>query len=205
MKLYNGLSPNGVRVGIFLAEKGVDIPLTPIDIPGGEPKRDPFLSLNSLGEVPVLELDDGTVLTESVAICRYIEAHHPEPSLFGEDAKSQALIEMWNRRMELKVFGAIGDFARHEFELFKDRGPQIPAFAEARRKDFRAHLVWLDQELSDQRDFITGERFSVADITGMAMLLLMGFAQYETPEDLPHFARWASSMRDRPSFPKMPG
>lgn len=205
MKLYNGLSPNGVRVTIFLAEKGIDIPLVPVDILGGEPKREPFLSLNSLGEVPVLELDDGTVLTESVAICRYIEALHPEPSLFGEDAKSQAHIEMWSRRMELKVFGAIADFARHEFEMFKDRGPQIPAFAEARREDFRDHLAWLDKEMSDGRAFVAGDRFSVADITGMAVLLLMGFAQYEVPADLPHFARWASSMTDRSSFPKMPG
>lgn len=205
MKLYNGFSPNGVRVTVFLAEKGIEVPIVPIDIPGGEPRREPFLSINPLGEVPVLELDDGTRLTESIAICRYIEAQHPMPSLFGEDPKSQAIIEMWNRRMELKVFGAIADFARHEFELFKDRGPQITAFANARRKDFHDQLIWLDGELSDGRGFITGQRFTVADITGMAILLLMMFARYDIPSNLVNVARWATAMKARPSFPKMPG
>lgn len=205
MKLYNGFSPNGVRVTVFLAEKGIEVPIVPIDIPGGEPRREPFLSINPLGEVPVLELDDGTRLTESIAICRYIEAQHPMPPLFGEDPKSQAIIEMWNRRMELKVFGAIADFTRHEFELFKDRGPQITAFANARRKEFHDQLIWLDGELSDGRGFITGQRFSVADITGMAILLLMMFARYDIPSDLVNVARWATAMKARPSFPKMPG
>lgn len=205
MKLYNGLSPNGVRVTIFLAEKGVEIPLIPIDIPGGEPKRMPFLSVNPLGEVPALKLNDGTMLTESIAICRYVEAHHAEPPLFGSDAKSQAVIEMWNRRLELRVFGAISDFARHEFELFKDRGPQIAEFAKARRSDFHNELVWLDDDLSDGRSFIAGAHFSVADITGMAILLLMGFAQYAIPSELVHLTRWAKAMQDRASFPKMPG
>lgn len=204
MRLHNGLSPNGVRVTIFLAEKEIEIPVIPVDILGGEPRREPFLSLNPLGEVPILELDDGTVLTESVAICRYLEALHPAPRLFGDDAKSQGVIEMWNRRIEMRVYGAIADFTRHEFELFKERGPQIAEFAAARRADFRAQLEWLDGELSRGQAFIAGERFTVADITGMAMLLLMGFAQYDLPSELEHLCRWADLVRSRPSFPPMP-
>ena len=158
MRLYNGLSPNGARVEIFLKEKGIEIPVVAMDVPAGETRERDFLKRNSLGEIPVLELDNGSYLTESVAICRYLEGLHPTPSLFGVDALSQAWIEMWNRRMELKVFNAIADFARHEFEFFKSRG-QVPEFAALRRKDFAGILSWLNLELADERPFIAGDTF----------------------------------------------
>ena len=203
MKLHAGFAPNALRVTIFLGEKGLEIPIAPTHVMDGDTKTDAFLALNPLGEIPVLELDDGTVLTESMAICRYLEALHPKPSLFGEDAKSQAVTEMWNRRMELKVFNAIGDFARHEFPFFADRG-QVPAFTELRRSDFANVLNWLDQELADGRPFIAGDRFSVADITGMAMLVLALFAEYDVEDGHTHLSRWVRSMKARPSFPEMP-
>ena len=203
MRLYNGVSPNGARVEIFMAEKDIVIPVVPINVPAGETRESDFLKRNSLAEIPVLELDDGSHLTESVAICRYLETLHPTPPLFGEDALSQARIEMWNRRMELKVFNAIGDFARHEFEFFKSRG-QVPEFAVFRRREFAEILSWLDRELSDGRPFIAGQAFSIADITGMATLILMKFAEYVVPEKLGFVTAWTERMYSRSSFPKWP-
>ena len=200
MHLHSGKSPNGFRVEIFCSEKGVNIPMTNINVAQREAQTEEFLALNSLGEVPVLVLDDGTVLTESIAICRYIESLHSEPALFGVDPHSQALIEMWNRRMELKLFNAIGDVARHEFKFFSDRG-QIPEFAKMRREDFARNLRWLDNELIDERPFIAGSTFSVADITGMAMLALVGFAEYEIPDDCGYVKEWAGRMMSRDSWP----
>ncbi len=204
MKLYNGMSPNGARVSIFLAEKGIDIPVAPVGVLEGGTQKPEFLKINSLGEVPVLELDNGRHLPESIAICRYIEDLHPQPALFGTTPEEKAFIEMWNRRIELKLFNAIGDAALHELEFFKDRIEQIPAHAQARRRDFTEKLEWLDQELSDRRPFIAGDSFSVADITGMATLMIAGYLKAQLPDGLPHFQRWATAMQARPSFPKPP-
>lgn len=203
VKLYNGFSPNGIRVSAFLAEKGIEIPIQPIDISAGEPREPSFLKLNSLAEVPVLELDDGTVITESMAICRYLEAQQPERPLFGNDPIAQAQIEMWNRRIELRIFNVIGDVGRHEFELFKSRG-QVPEYAQFRRVEFVKKLRWLDSELSDGRPFVAGEQFSVADITGMATLLLITISEFEVPGDCAHVSRWFDTLRSRPSFPSVP-
>ena len=204
MRLHNFPSPNGQRVTIFLAEKGLEIPTATVNLLEGEHLKDGYRALNSLCEVPALELDDGVVITETVAICRYLEQLHPEPPLFGTDALSQAQVEMWNRRMEHRVYGAIADVARHEFEFFAGRG-QSKEYAGLRRADFAKYARWLDQELSDGRPYIVGERFSVADVTGMAMLYLMDLGKYAFPEDCARMARWADSMRARPSFPKKQG
>lgn len=204
MKLHNGMSPNGARVSIFLAEKGIDVPLQPVDIMQGETRAEPFLSINPLGEVPVLELDNGRYLTESIAICRYLEALNPTPALFGATPEEQAFVEMWNRRMELRMFNVLGDVGRHEFEMFKDQIEQVPAFARVQRGQFQDRLKWFDGEMSDGRAYVAGENFSVADITGMAMLLLCGFAQIDIPEELTHARRWAASVMSRASWPMPP-
>ncbi len=204
MKLYSGLSPNGARVSIFMTEKGIDIPVQPVDILGGETRSAEYRRINPLGEVPALELDDGTVLTESVAICRYLETLHPDVPLLGQDALQQARIEMWNRRIELRAFNCIGDVGRHEFELFKPLG-QVPEFAAFRRRQFPDVLTWLDEVLADGRAFIAGEAFSIADITAMAMFMIMQFADFPLPAKLKNVQRWADALRARPSFPAMPG
>ena len=204
MKLYNAASPNGARVAVFLAEKGVEIPTQQINLMAGEAATDEFLKINSLGQVPVLELDDGRHLTESIAICRYLEHLHPDPALFGKTPVDQAFVEMWSRRMELRLFNAVGDIGLHEFEFFKDHVEQNAAYAASRRRDFDQRLRWLDMELSDERPFLAGEAFSVADITGMAMLMITGFAGINVPDELARVKRWEISMRARPSFPKMP-
>ncbi|WP_262694382.1 glutathione S-transferase family protein [Kordiimonas aquimaris] len=205
MKLYNSMSPNGMRVDIFIAEKGIEIETVNVGIMDGETQGEAFRKINSLGEVPVLELADGTIITESIAICRYLEAKHPAPALFGITEKEQALVEMWNRRIELKLFQVIGAIGLHTFELFRERITQVPEYAETQRNLFPERLGWLDKELSDDRAFIAGENFSVADITGMAMLGLCRFVQYEIPEELTRVKRWEAAIKARPSWPQMPG
>ena len=133
MKLYVAPGPNSYRVRIFMAEKDIELPLVELDYAKREHKSPQFLKLNSLGQVPVLELDDGAVITESVAICRYLEALHPTPALFGSDAVSKGKIEMWNRRMEQEVFATIGNVVMHTNEFFKERVTQVKAFAEAQK------------------------------------------------------------------------
>lgn len=205
MKLYNGMSPNGARVAIFKAEKGIDLPTTPIDVLSGEAQSETYLKINPLGEVPALALDDGQIITESIAICRYLDVTNDGPSLFGIGAQGQAVVEMWNRRMELRVFNVIGAVGRHEFPLFKDRYEQMPDYAASQRRLFAKRLEWLDGELADGRTFIAGNKFSVADITGMAVLMICMFSGTDIPADLTHLKKWENTVKSRASWPQMPG
>lgn len=204
MKLYNGLSPNGARVSIFLAEKGLELETQTLEIMRGDTRSPSFLVLNSLGQVPVLQLENGTVISESVAICRYLESKTAAPALFGSDAEAQARIEMWNRRIELNLFNVIGDVGRHELPYFKDFVEQNRDYAASQRRAFTSRLQWLDRELEDGRGFLAGDTFSVADITGMAMMLLCQFTDTQIPADLANLSGWADAMKQRPSFPILP-
>jgi glutathione S-transferase len=201
MKLYdNVFAPNPRRVRIFMAEKDIDVPRVEVNLVKNEGRTSEFLSLNSLGQVPVLVLDDGTVITESIAICRYLEELHPRPALFGSDAVSRAKIEMWNRRVELEISRTLRDIADHSFEFFKDKVVQVPAFADAQRAAAPQKWAWLDRELSDGRPFLAGDAFSVADITGMACLIANDIAGIETPRSLTNVIRWEEHVRSRPSW-----
>jgi glutathione S-transferase len=200
MKLYDAMTPNTLRVQVFLAEKGIDVPREPVDLMAGGGRTPAFLAINPLGEVPVLELDDGTILTESVAICRYLESLHPDPSLFGADRLAQARIEMWNRRMELHFFDAMGGVARHSLPFFADTVDQIPAYAESQLRRFDRVCGWLDEAMADDRPYVAGDAFSVADITGMATLLGMDFCEKRIDPRFARLKRWEAAMRARPSF-----
>lgn len=200
MQFYNAAAPSPRRVRIFLAEKGVELPRVDLDLPGGETYSAAFLQKNSLGQVPVLETDDGSFITESQSICRYIEALHPEPNLFGQDPLERARIDMWDRRMENEIFNALGRIAQHSFAHFKDKLTQVPAFAEAQRADMAGKFAWLDAELSDGRPFIAGERFTVADITGMGAAMIADFLDVAIPETCSHLQRWNEKVRARPSW-----
>ena len=128
MKLYDGgRAPNPRRVRIFLAEKGMSVPVERIDLAALEHKSAEFTALNPLQRVPVLVLDDGTVITESIAICRYFEGLRPEPPLFGRGALEEALVEMWNRRVELNLYQAVSAVFRHLHPSMKDMEAQVPA------------------------------------------------------------------------------
>ena len=200
MQLHCGVGPNSYRVRIFMAEKGIDLPQVEVDLMKGEHKSPEFLKLNSLGQIPVVVLDDGTVITESIAICRYLDALHPEPPLFGATPKERGLVEMWNRRVELQIMGTIGDYTFHTNEFFKDRVPQHPAFGEAQKLNVPRKWEWLDREMADGRPFIAGDEFSVADITAAVAAWLCDVFKIERPASLVNVNRWLERVQSRPSW-----
>lgn len=201
MKLYSHpMAPNAVRTLVFLAEKGIEVPIEPVDLMAAETRSPAFLKKNSLGEIPVLELDDGTLITESVAICRYFEEAHPEPSLMGATPVEAALVEMWSRRMEQQILGPIAQVGLHTHEFFADKVEQLPAYAETQVRLMAKKWAWLDAELSDGRTFVCNDRFCIADITGMAALHICDFFGHPVPGDLPNVKRWETAMRARPSW-----
>ena len=200
MKLYNhDRAPNPRRARIFIAEKGLEIPTEHIEIFAGQNRTPEFLKKNPSGGLPVLELDDGSHLAESVAICRYLEALHPQPNLMGRDGREQAFIEMWNRRMELELFGVVGRFFQQTNPLFKGRFPQFADYGEAQRATAMARTQRLDGELAG-REFIAADRYTIADITalvGMDLFTHLGGQPF--PSGLPNLKRWHDTVSSRPS------
>lgn len=199
MKLYDlkaGLNPRRVR--IFLAEKGVTIPVVQVDMMKGENRTPAFLSLNPLGTMPVLELDDGTILTESMAICRYIEALNPEPNLFGASALEQAQIEMWTRRAEMELMRPLVDQFRHLNPFWKGRIEQLPDYGVMAQGKAREAMAWFDRELA-ARPYVAGARYTVADITAQCALLLGKGTGLPIPDELENLGRWWAQVSARPT------
>ena len=200
MKLYDGgRAPNPRRVRVFLAEKGISVPTEQVDLGTMAHKSAAFTEINPLQRVPALELDDGTILTESIAICRYFELLQPQPPLFGETPKEVATIEMWQRRMELHLLLQVGHVFRNTHPAMKDMElPQVPAWAEANKPRVMEFLGLLDRELKD-RPFVAGDRYSVADITGMIGVDFMKPAKLVVPDTLANVRRWHGEVSARPS------
>jgi glutathione S-transferase len=200
VKLYNhAMAPNPRRVRIFAAEKGIEISLEDIDILAGQSRTPEFLAKNSSGGVPVLELDDGSCLCESVAICRYLEGLHPEPNLFGRDLREQAEIEMWNRRMELELFASIGRTVQNTSQIFHGRFKQFPEYGEAQRAVVQQRLERMDRELNEYQ-FVAGDRFTVADITALVAIDIGGrLAEIKIAPELTNLTRWHQAVSSRPS------
>ena len=199
MKLYDSaMAPNPRRVRIFLAEKGIDVPLEQVDIGKAENRKEPFLAKNPMGTLPVLELDDGTHIAESIAICRYFEALQPDPPLLGVDAKDIAVVEMWNRRMEIEVFNMITGCFRNTHDFFKGRIPQVPEWGEVCRGAAEKRLAWLDEVLAD-REFIAGERLTVADITALCGIDFGRITKIGIQPEQKNLTRWHEAVSSRPS------
>jgi glutathione S-transferase len=200
MKLYDGgRAPNPRRVRIFLAEKGISVPLVPVDMGAMEHRGGEVTSRNPLQRLPVLELDDGTVLTESVAICRYFDELQPEPPLFGRGALGKAQVEMWQRRMEFNLFQPVSHAFRHVHPAMKEwEKPQVPEWGEANKSKALDFLVLLDAELS-LREFAAGDAFSIADITGLVAIDFMKPARISVPPELTNVTRWHRALAARPS------
>lgn len=200
MQLYDGgRAPNPRRVRVFLAEKGVDIPKVTVDLGKLEQESSAFTAINPMQRVPVLVLDDGTAISESMAICRYIEALHPEPNLFGRDPKEVALIEMWVRRVELNFYQPVSTVFRHLHPAMAEREvPQVPAWGEANKSKVLAFLALLDIELG-KRAFIACDRFTAADIIGFITADFMKVAKLEIPADMKNVHRWFKDCKSRPS------
>lgn len=199
MKLYDSaMAPNPRRVRVFLAEKGVEVENVQIDIGKAENRQPPFLEKNPMGGVPVLELDDGTHIAESVAICRYIEGQHPEPPLMGVDARDAALVEMWNRRMEHELAIPIMQSFRNTHDFFKGRIPQVPEYGEVCKASALKRLEWLDGELAN-RPFIAGDRFTIADITALIGIDFGRVVGISIPAEQKNLTRWYEDVSSRPS------
>jgi glutathione S-transferase len=162
-------------------------------------KSEELTALNPLQRLPVLVLDDGTVLTESIAICRYFEALHPEPALFGQEAKEMALIEMWQRRLELSLYGPVQAVFRHLHPGMKElEVPQVAEWGEANKPRVMDFLALLDRHLESRR-FVAGDSFSVADITGLVTLDFLKPARLTLPSEMANVARWHQELAARPS------
>ncbi len=192
-------APNPRRVRIFLAEKGVRVPMAHVSIPKGEHKGDAFLAVNPLGQTPALALDDQSVLTESVAICRYFEALHPEPPMFGVGAQNVATIDMWTRRIELRLMTPLSMVWVHTHPYTARVVPhQYKEFGESQRPRVVAAMREFDAAL-DHRDWLDGERYTIADIVLLTTIDFADFVGVAMPDDVPHLRAWHDRATARPS------
>jgi glutathione S-transferase len=200
MKFYNAPmpAPNPRRVRIFLAEKGVSAPTVDIAIMKREHKSPEHLARNSLGQVPTLELDDGTMISETVAICRYFESVHPNPPMFGRDGVEQALVEMWTRRVEFSVMTPVGMYWRHAHPFTAAVVvPQYKEFGESNRAHYERALGWLDGELKG-RDFLATKDYTVADICLLSTVDFATWIGLAIPDNLANVKAWHARVTSRP-------
>ncbi len=200
MKLYDGgRAPNPRRVRIFLAEKGIKVPTEQVDLGTMQQQSEAYSAINPMQRVPALALDDGTVIAESIAICRYFEALQPNPPLFGRGAIEQALVEMWNRRAELHLFLPVSAVFRHLHPAMAQMEvPQVAEWGEANKPRVLAFLQFLDGELKG-RPYVAGAHYTVADITAMVAVDFMRVSKLAMPEQLTNLKRWHQAVTARPS------
>ncbi len=200
MKLYDGgRAPNPRRVRVFLAEKGIFVPLATVNMNELEHRSPEIAARNPLRRLPVLEFDDGTVLTESIAICRYFEELHPDPPLFGTGALGKAQVEMWQRRIELHFLFPVAQAFRHIHPAMKEwEIPQVAEWGEANKPKAIEFMHLLDGELAG-RAFVAGDAYSVADITAMISVDFLKPARIKIPDELQHLRCWHMDVAARPS------
>ena len=205
MKLYSASrAPNPRRVLIYLAEKALSVPIEEVDLGALGQKSDAFTALNPFQRTPVLVLDDGTTISESIAICRYFEELYPDPPLFGVGALERAMVEMWQRRLELGLLLHVANAFRHAHPyMAKMEVPQIAELAKASPAKALDAMAIVDRELKN-RPFIAGERFSVADITGLVALDFAKVARIKIPEEFGNLRRWRDELAERPSAKAAP-
>lgn len=206
MKLYDcTTAPSPRRVRMFLDEKGVNIPLVQVNLRDGEQLGDAFRNINPECTVPVLELDDGTRISEVFAICQYLESEYPEPPLMGRDAIERAMVSMWNTKIEQNGIAAVGEVLRNSAKGMRDRalpGPtnlkQIPELVERGTIRVKAFLERLDGQL-DGKAFITGDEFTLADITAFITTDFAARLKIPIAESQENLRRWFESVSQRPS------
>ena len=193
-----GGAPNARRVRIYLSEKGLDIPMKTIDIMKGEHKTDEYKKISPLSQVPALELDDGTFITESIAICRYFEALNPDPNLMGADPNEIAIIEMWQRRLELLLMMPIASVFRHGHPAMAHLENQVIEWSEANKPRILSFYNWLDQQLKG-KDFICLDRYTLADVTALTCFEFAKWPKINIPEDCLNLKKYYQMLSDRPS------
>jgi len=199
VKLYESPSPNARRVHVFMAEKGIDCERVPVDIRGGENIAPDYLAKNPAGRVPLLELDDGTFIAESVAICRYLEFLHPEPNLFGEPGLAAAQVEMWQRRAEMNFMAEVAGAFRNLTGFFKDRETCVKDWGAVCAEKAPRALAMFDHRLGES-DFLAGDRFTIADITLCIALDFARQVKVVTLPELAHLDRWYGHVSAWPSL-----
>lgn len=200
MKLYTShRAPNPRRVRWVMAEKGVtDVEIVEIDLLSGEHRTAEYRARVGVPHVPALELDDGTCISESIAICRYLEALHPEPNLFGRDPREQAVIEMWTRRCEIYLANPMMLNVRFSHPALAALEAPQPQVAEYSRVGAEKFMKTLDRRLADH-EFIAADRFTIADIVAVVGLDFARLIKYRPPEGLEHLARWLDACKTRPA------
>ena len=206
MKLYDCTSaPSPRRVRIFLAEKGIDIEMQQVDLRNGEHLSDTFREINPDCTVPVLELDDGTALSEIFAICQYLEESRPEPNIMGQDARERALVTMWNSKIEQQGLAAVAEVFRNQSKGFKGRaltGPrnfeQLPGLAERGMARIEQFFNRMNNQLEGNQ-YVAGGRFSLADITAFVTLEFAGRLKLEVGSQRPELQRWFDEIKARPA------
>ena len=207
MKLYDfGPAANSKRVRIFLAEKGVELPIVELNVRDDAQFKEPFTTMNPFHCVPFLELDNGTVIAESISICRYLEELHPEPSLFGADAPERAKIDMWNRRVELDGFMPILHAVRNSVPTFKGKVvpgtrtdlEQLPAMVTRGKEMLDIFLARLEPQLKSS-PFIAGANISIADITCYFVINMANTVELDVESKYPNIFRWHHEFSARPS------
>jgi len=200
MKFYNSIGPNPRIVRMFMAEKGINIPMVEIDLMKGDNRKEPYLAKNAHGQMPALELEDGSTVCEITAICEYLEDKHPSPPLLGKTAEEKAETRMWTRRVDLNICEPMANGFRYSqgLPLFKDRIVTVPEAADGLKKIARNRLEWLDQQMAN-REYLCGNRFTLADI------LLYGFIDFGgqvgqplAPENK-NLSAWFARVKARPS------
>ena len=206
MKFYDcKTAPSPRRVRIFLAEKGVEVETIQVDLASGDQFSDAFRAVNPDCVVPALELDDGSHISEVLAICQYFEEKYPEPALLGGTAEERARVTMWNAKVEQQGLWAMADAFRNSAKGLKDHAvpgpsayPQIPELAERGRARVLQFFHRLDEQLADNR-FLAGDSFSMADITAMVFVDFARWIKIELPADTENVAAWYAEVSKRPS------
>jgi glutathione S-transferase len=201
VKLHNSIGPNPRVVRIFLAEKGVTLPLETVDLLGGENRKEPYLSKNPNGQLPCLELDDGSFLSEITAICEYLEERYPQPSLIGSTPEERANTRMWVRRVDLNIVEPMANGFRYAegLALFKNRIRTIPQAADDLKAIAREKLAWLDGNIAG-REFIAGKNFSLADVLLFAFVDFGATVGQPIDPALKNLNAWRDRVAARPSI-----
>lgn len=200
MKLYDSRrAPNPRRVRWFMTEKGIeDVEIIDIDIFGGQHRTPDYLAKAGLPNVPALEIDEQTTITESVAICRYLESVYPEPNLFGRDPLEIAIIEMWTRRAEMLLSTPLMMAVRHGHPALAAIETQVPEIAEANRKAAERALKVFDRRLAES-EFIAADRVTIADILAVTGIDFARMVRFRPDAELVNVSRWLKGMMERPA------
>ena len=194
--LSAGMHPRRVR--IFMAEKGISIERREVDAAGGANAQPDFLRLNPLGKLPVLELDDGSVIAESLAICHYLEVLYPDPPLMGRTPQETAHTEMWTLRMDHELSQPIALAFEHSSDFYRGRVEQVPEVATWARGRALQTMAWLDRELAE-RSHIAGDDYSMADIVAQCACVLGKAVGLRISPEMTHLSRWFMQVSARPT------